>query len=562
VSLAREGDTARAPQPSGQPVQFSRPKLKDGCTVTRAVEGMILSYLGEDYTFELDDPARALPVERFLLSLDGSRPATELTDGGAGLPPDEARIALRLLDESLLLTEAAPPPAGKSGLAFATELEDLYYNVWTRQEGGETELVRSIFDGKAERAVILGWCLESYHVTSRAHDCLSPMLARFHGAFKRKAIAYFLDEYRHDKLIMKSLLAAGFRRDDVERCLPLPYTHAVMNLLARWAHSDLLSFMGCLFVFEGTPEIGDGYIASLAQYDLPEEFVKGQSVHNDINNDGGHGNITRDFFAMSEQIAPDDQARVIRNLRMLYEAQRCKHDDVLRYYRAPTVGAPRLLPPAASVGGAARTAAEPRPSASLAVAELAARWPLGSARRSFWAAGAPRDRGALRLLLDQVRYLHERLVDALAAVLDRIRPDEARHALSRMLVRHARALIERDRAETEVVPLPGTEAIANQLFIAAATDWPVFLSLVEPVTSAVLPMEELRRLAGEAADLAHATDLDFLDAASDLDELRACLACVEGSADTTVERARAQAFLLFETADLLYEGLAGPARPR
>ncbi|MGK3959948.1 iron-containing redox enzyme family protein [Sorangium sp. So ce118] len=330
-------------KPYRQALHFLRPKLKGGCAVSRSHTGLTLSYLGEEFTFELDDPEKAHPVERFILALDGTRGVSELTAGAGVIAPGDAEMTLRLLDESLLLTEGAAPPPGKGGLAFATELEDLYYNVWI-PEDGETELVRTIFDGHAERDVIYGWCMESYHVTSRAHDCLSPILARFHGAFKRKAIHYFLDEYRHDKLIVKSLEAAGFRREDIERSLPLPYTHAVMNLLAKWANSDLLSFMGCLFVFEGTREIGDSYIESLSKYDLPEEFVKGQSIHNDINNDGDHGNISRDFYAMIDHVSADDQARVTRNLRMLYEAQLRKHDNVLRYYRAPTIGVPRLVP--------------------------------------------------------------------------------------------------------------------------------------------------------------------------------------------------------------------------
>lgn len=520
---------------------LSHPKIKDGCAITLQQGVLVLSYLGEDYTIELDDPSRASPMERFVRALDGTRDTAELCSGAGGLAAAEAQAALDLLDDSLLLTEGAQPRPGKSGLAFATELEDLYYNVWMHADG-ETALVKAIFDGHAEHAVLHGWCLESYHVTSRAHDCLSPMLARFHGASKRLAIAYFLDEYRHDKLIMKSLLAAGFQRDEVERSLPLPYTHAVMNLLARWAHSDLLSFMGCLFVFEGTREIGDGYIRSLSRYDLPAEFVKGQAVHNDINNDGDHGFITRAFYAGIEHVSAEDQARVIRNLRMLYEAQRCKHESVLRYYRTPVIGVPRLL--------------REGPDRD----QVAAR----AARRAFWHGRTAPERTALVRLLVQIRYLHERMVDALSAALHRVRPDEARHSLSVMLVRYARLLTARRRADTEFVPLPSTEALANQLFILAENDCAVFLALLELLYQTVFPVDTLHRLlrdgAIEPAGAIDAIDEGFLQEASDLEDLRRCLALMEVPSAAIAARIKAQQFLVLETADLLYEELTTAPR--
>ena len=326
-------------------MHFSHPRIKEGCEIRRESRGIILAYFGEDLSFEVDDPNQIASIESLIRLWDGSRTIDEIIAAPHGLDAVDVETALSLLDANLLLTEGAEASPGKHGLTFITELEDFYYNVWMRADG-ETNLVKAIFDGTAEREVLLGWGLESFHVTSRAHDCLSPMIARFHGAFKRKAIDYFLDEYRHDKLLMKSLLAAGFEREAIQRSLPLPYTHATMNLLAKWANTDLLSFMACLFVFEGTPEIGNAYIDSLAQYDLPAGFVKGQSVHNDINSDGDHGNISRDFFAMIDQVSTDDQARVVRNLRLLYETQRRKHDNVLQYYLAPTIGIPRLLPDA------------------------------------------------------------------------------------------------------------------------------------------------------------------------------------------------------------------------
>ncbi|WP_227744088.1 iron-containing redox enzyme family protein [Burkholderia gladioli] len=324
-------------------MHITRPMLRSDSAIRRLDDCLVITYLDEDYEIEFDDPA-SLPATEILLGrLDGTRTVDELSQDTAGLRPEQVASTLSILDGNFLLAEGGHAGAPISGLAFALHLEDLYYNRWMGRDG-ETELVRAVFDGQASRDVLIGWGFECYHVTTRAHDCLAPIIARMHDGLKPLAIDYVLDEYRHDKLLMKSLLALGHTREAIEGSLPLPYTHAVMNLLARWSNTDLLSFMGCLFVFEGTQDIGDAYIRQLEQYDLPPEFLRGQSVHNDVNNAGDHGAVSRLLYSRFPSIGVDDQARVIRNLRMLYDAQRRKHRNVLDYYRAPTIGIPRMLP--------------------------------------------------------------------------------------------------------------------------------------------------------------------------------------------------------------------------
>ncbi len=195
-----------------------------------------------------------------------------------------------------------------------------------------------------------------------------------------------------------------------------------------------------------------------------------------------------------------------------------------------------------------------------AATDIIAGWPARSARRSFWEQQPPRDRAALERLLVQLRYLHERMVDGLSAALDRVRPDEARYSLSLVLVRHARTLLERDRAATEILPLPGVEALANQLFILATNDWSVFLALLDPLYRVVFPMDALRHvLADGAAGPVDPADLSFIGAATSLDELHTCLSSMEPASPAASDRARAQTFLLLEMADLVYEELVGQA---
>jgi len=319
---------------------ITKPFLRSDNVIRRNKIGLIVTYLGEEYQIEFDDSDVMSATEALLNKLDGTRVIEDLVDTGIGLTQEQVFKTLSILDSNFLLGESGGETM--SGLGFALHLEDLYYNHWAGQDG-ETKLVQVVFDGVAPRDVLIGWCFECFHVTTRAHDCLAPIISRMHGALKTISIEYVIDEYRHDKLLMKSLLALGYTREQVEHSVPLPYTNAVMNLLARWSNTDLLSFMGCLFVFEGTNEIGDAYIEQLEKYDLPKEFLRGQTVHNEVNNEGSHGAVSRLYFSQIPFIGADDQARIIRNLRVLYELQRQKHSNVVDYYSNPVIGIPRLI---------------------------------------------------------------------------------------------------------------------------------------------------------------------------------------------------------------------------
>nr|WP_236588247.1 iron-containing redox enzyme family protein [Tumebacillus amylolyticus] len=190
---------------------------------------------------------------------------------------------------------------------------------------------------------MIGWTLEYYHITKRAHDCISPAIAKGHGEFRSMLLDFFHEEYRHDKLLLKSLKSLGFEEHEITNSIPLPYTAAVSNLLAKWAHTDLLSYMASLFIFEGTAMEGNDYVQALDVYEMPREFSIHQAAHNNINTEGDHGNVSREFYASIEYITAEDQARVIRNIRLLHEAQLRAHDTIFEYYLKPDVKMPRLL---------------------------------------------------------------------------------------------------------------------------------------------------------------------------------------------------------------------------
>src|SRR5262245_53908710 len=102
---------------------FTRPRLKAGSEISCGSESVSILYKGERFEIELDEARIIGPVAQLIRALDGSRSVAELVTGASELDEEQIRTVLQLLDESYLLTEAAPPRVEKSGIAFATELE-------------------------------------------------------------------------------------------------------------------------------------------------------------------------------------------------------------------------------------------------------------------------------------------------------------------------------------------------------------------------------------------------------------------------------------------------------
>ncbi|MCU4715909.1 iron-containing redox enzyme family protein [Bacillus cereus] len=308
---------------------FKKPKFREVAKVEQNDNGILVKCHGDE--FELSGEASL--ISSFINSLDGSNNIEEIIkkNESSQFSRDEILDHLEILDEFFLLEEGNVEASNTySGLKFITKIEDLYYK-W-QSENGETELSKIMLDGKASLNLITGWTLEYYYVTNRAHDCISPSINRAHGEFQDMLIDFFHEEYRHDKMIQKSLSTLGYKQEDLDNLLPLPYTAAVTNLLNKWAHTDLLSFYAALFIFEGTADEGNGYIEALSKYDLPKGFAKPQAAHNTINVEGDHGNVSRDFYSKIEHVSLADRQRVVKNMRILHETQLKQFEEIIKTY--------------------------------------------------------------------------------------------------------------------------------------------------------------------------------------------------------------------------------------
>ncbi|HGA1024568.1 TPA: iron-containing redox enzyme family protein [Bacillus cereus] len=327
----------------GQTLYFEQPKLRQKVEIIDKVNYIEINYHGNSIELSPSSEFQLNDIKSFLNLLDGKNTIEDLNKKLNSFNQEQIIEYINELDEHWLLEEGKKSKIeGKTGLEFAFELED-YYSFW-KNYSKETELTKLILDNKASKNLLVGFAFEYYHVTRRCHEALTPAIVKSHGKTREKVFEFFIEEYRHDQLLLKSLTSLGFSQQEIENSMPLPYTNSIMNMLAKWAHSDLLSFMAGIFIFEGTDYDSLAYKNALSAYDgLPENFARYQNTHGDINIEGDHGHVTRDFFKDIEYISEEDQKRVLNNVRWLNELNLRMHQNTIDYYNNPDAVIPRSL---------------------------------------------------------------------------------------------------------------------------------------------------------------------------------------------------------------------------
>jgi hypothetical protein len=326
----------------GHTLYFEQPKLRSNVKITHDENCIHIRHHGTEVELAPLNNISLRDIENFLNVMDGNHSIDEIVNSTKIFSRDDVINYIKNLDDNWLLSEGKKNRLnGKTGLEFIIELEDKYAQ-WL-YEAKETPLTRLLLDNKASKNLVIGFSFEYYHVTRRCHECISPAIAKAQGEIREKVIEFFVEEYRHDKLLAKSLMALGYTKNEIENSIPLPYTQSIMNMLSKWAHTDLLSLMAGIFIFEGTDYDGYAYKDAISAYDFPPDFAKYQNTHGDINLEGDHGHVTREFFTHVGYISPEDQTRVINNIRFLNELHVRMHANTIDYYDHPNSIIPRSL---------------------------------------------------------------------------------------------------------------------------------------------------------------------------------------------------------------------------
>jgi hypothetical protein len=324
-------------------VYFEYPQISAD-TALRIDEGVIsLKWMESDVTFRFKDEKKFRATEKLLNLLQ--QEATHIDALPAKveyLSQSEILKILQELDKQHLLIEGAlNVEESRTGFATLVRLERAHA-IW-QSEAVPLDHEIDFVNGKSSKELLAGLAFEYFHITTMAYDALLPAMSRAHGQQQTILYDFVLGEYRHDRILVKSLLSLGYTDEQIAESIPHPYTAALTDMLGYWARTDDLAFKAALFIFEGTPESAQKYQRGLANYDLPEEYIRSHLDHDLINDQGGHHDISRTLFECIEYVSEEEEARITAKLHMLFRLTRQRAASVFEYYTTPGVAIPRTV---------------------------------------------------------------------------------------------------------------------------------------------------------------------------------------------------------------------------
>lgn len=200
-------------------------------------------------------------------------------------------------------------------------------------------------EGTITREQLIGYALESYHVTHLCPRLLAGSLTKQETPKTYQLLQeFFVSELHHDRLITNSLASVGIGETQLEQIQPLPMTFAICSSLAVFAQQHLLSFKVALWLFEqDDPKFLELFKQCCQDRDLPREFYQPILLHANINDEGEHEQITKNLLAEVAYISIEEQLRVKKNMAILQESIMLRDRQIIDYYGNPNNIIPRCF---------------------------------------------------------------------------------------------------------------------------------------------------------------------------------------------------------------------------
>ncbi|MCJ8282573.1 MAG: pyrroloquinoline quinone biosynthesis protein PqqC [Rivularia sp. ALOHA_DT_140] len=232
----------------------------------------------------------------------------------------------------LVETQNRVTAAGMSGSQFYRELWRFLEHL--KQQNSSSSFFGKMADGTITKNQLIGYALESYHVTHLCPKLLAPALANYESKHVQKLLQeFFVSELHHDRLIEKSLKSVGIKDEEIENMQPLPATFAICSSLAIFAKQHPLSFKASLMLFEQEfPIFHDLFKQQSLELGLPKDFYQPILLHAGINEDGGHEDITGVLLAEIPYVNPSEQLLVKKNMANLIELIILRSQEIVDYY--------------------------------------------------------------------------------------------------------------------------------------------------------------------------------------------------------------------------------------
>ncbi|MEV7007642.1 hypothetical protein [Streptosporangium sp. NPDC051022] len=277
--------------------------------------------------------------------LDGSRTIEDL-ERETGLDSEAVR---EIVEPAVVwgLVDDGAAPAASSGQAVLSRLEEVLNRLledlvfagpfWRKMLERPEELHRNVF---------FGFGLENWFFLFREKEFDSAVLALAESADLREMLNdFYLEEHRHDDIVLRAFRPLGITRDDLLAARPLPTTTALIKMLSWWARTDPLFFVATVGVLEGRldPDNRDAggsvaydlFLAACDRAGLDSAFVEPMRAHARVNAVHDHGSVSRELFARVPGIDEETERRWLAKAHLFMESYAAFYNGILEHYSDP-----------------------------------------------------------------------------------------------------------------------------------------------------------------------------------------------------------------------------------
>jgi hypothetical protein len=323
---------------------FRKPCFKDRVLIKFHDHGIELHYETKKCFIEISSEEQLETIRFFQLLQKGGLSIQQLCQACPELAEDIPNL-ITGFDRRGMITETQFSSFSdwKTGDQFYQDLT-LFLNQFSLHLP-PSQYTQRMQEGTITRNQLIGYALESYHVTHLCPSLLAPALTKSESLATRKLLReFFASELHHDRLMENSLTAVGMTATQLEQMQPLPMTFAVCTSLAVFAQQHLLSFKAALLLFEIHDEpFHQLFKQSCEALELPADFVNPILLHAKINDDGDHEHITQTLLSEIAIISPEAQLLVKKNMVILIESMMKRTQEILDYYSNPVNPIPRCF---------------------------------------------------------------------------------------------------------------------------------------------------------------------------------------------------------------------------
>ncbi|MEV1133796.1 hypothetical protein ACIBED_10030 [Rhodococcus coprophilus] len=258
----------------------------------------------------------------------------------SSLPLSEIDDILRQLDRANLLDDPPTTRGAKRAIEVQFELEGLINDGFeTYVEAGRFWQNLSTTPMAVSEDVYYGFALQNWHFLYRENLFDSAVLTFPSSSTVRKHVnEFYIEEHRHDDIVLEAFSAIGLSPDQVQRSRPLRTTTALVNALGWWARTDPVFFFSTISALEGgiaSRGDSDSFIEAAEVKGLPTGFIEPLRRHAAINNGHDHGSMSRQIMAMLPPQGERTVSRLKSQVRLFIELYRDFYDGVYHYYANP-----------------------------------------------------------------------------------------------------------------------------------------------------------------------------------------------------------------------------------